>query len=564
MTASNLDPRSWESIEPHFRSLEQEDLTAEGVPQWLARWSELEKAIGEAGVAAYRARTEDTTDEAAERAYLHLVENVQPRVRVASNALKAKLLAVPGLSPTPDTEVLLTRFRAEAAAFREENAPVYAELAVMGSEYDRIAGAMTVTLDGEELTVQQASVRLEDPDRTVREEAWRLVHDRWLRDRKALNDLYLRMLRLRRQLARNADLPDYRALAWVEMNRFDYGPEDALRFNEAIEGEVVPLVSRLMWERKERMGLPRLRPWDLDADPEARPGLKPFTSEDDLESGVARMLEAVDPELGRDFALLRDGYLDLGSRRGKAPGGYCDFYPQRQRPYIFMNAAGTHDDVMTLLHEAGHAFHALAGSRANTLYFNQGSPMEFAEVASMSMELLASPFLERERGGFYSPEDASRARAGHLESTVRFLPYMAVVDAFQHWVYAEAPEDVAADDLDAKWGELWSRFMPDADWTGLEDSRVTGWQRKLHIFQIPFYYIEYGLAQTGAWQVWRNALADGPRALSAYRDALALGYTRPITALYEAAGARLAFDREHVGSLARFINSQLAGSPTAR
>ena len=276
-----------------------------------------------------------------------------------------------------------------------------------------------------------------------------------------------------------------------------------------------------------------------------------------MEEGAGRIFANVDPALGAEYEKFRHGFLDLDSRKGKAPGGYCSFFPKTGLPYIFMNAVGTESDVRTMLHEGGHAFHGLASSAAQSLFWNRGAPMEFNEVASMAMELLALPYLEKARGGFYAPDEAVRARQEQLERIVLFLPYMAVVDGFQHWVYTEAPEGVTATDLDAKWGELWTRFMGGTDWMGLDAERVTGWHRKLHIFTVPFYYVEYGLAQLGALQVWRNALQDQPEAVRRYRSALALGNTRPLPDLYAAAGARLAFDRETVGELAQLVASHL-------
>ena len=249
--------------------------------------------------------------------------------------------------------------------------------------------------------------------------------------------------------------------------------------------------------------------------------------------------------------------MDLESRKGKAPGGYCSFFPKTGLPYIFMNAVGTDGDVRTLLHEGGHAFHGLASSATQPLLWNRGAPMEFNEVASMAMELLALPYLEKNKGGFYTEEQAARARREQLEKIVLFLPYMAVVDGFQHWVYADAPADVTAADMDRQWTALWDRFMDGVDWTGLEAERETGWHRKLHIFTVPFYYVEYGLAQLGALQVWRNALQNQSEAVKNYRAALALGNTRPLPDLYAAAGARLAFDRQTVGELTQLVAAHL-------
>jgi len=552
-----IDPQDWNTAAPYFAALADENVTAESVGDWLTRWSELEKALGEAGAAAGRAKSEDTTDTSAEANYLNFVQKIVPPWSVAAQALKTKLLAVSDYTPPPDQEQFLRRLRNDADLFREANVPIQAELQTLANNYDKLTGAMTVTLDGEEMTLPQAEQRGLDADRTVREDAWRIVQNRWLQSREALDALYLEMLPLRRKLAENAGLPNYRDYMWRALRRFDYTPEDSLAFGAAIEAEVVPLAQKILERRRETLGVETLRPWDLNVDPEGRTPLRPFADVAELEAGTAQIFAQVDPDLGRDFERLRHGFLDLGSRKGKAPGGYCAFFPKTGLPYIFMSAVGTESDIRTLLHEGGHAFHGLASSAAQPLLWNRGAPMEFNEVASMAMELLALPYLEKERGGFYAPEDAVRAKQEQMEKIVLFLPYMAVVDGFQHWVYAEAPAQVTAADLDAKWDALWTRFMGGVDWSGLDAERVSGWHRKLHIFTVPFYYVEYGLAQLGALQVWRNALQDQADAVKRYRSALALGNTRPLPELYAAAGARLTFDRETVGELARLVASHL-------
>ncbi len=552
-----MSEQSWDTFGPQYAALNTEVLTAETVPGWLTRWSDLERDVRELGARLSRAKSEDTTDEDAQKAYLYYITEVAPKIQVASQELKTKLLAVEGYEPAPDLVQMMRRLRSDSDLFREENVPLQAEIAATANQYDNLTGAMTVTLDGEELTLPAVGQRLLEPDRARREEAWHAIMGRFMQDREALDALFLNLLAKRRQLAKNAGFSDYRSYKWQELRRFDYTPEDSLRFGAAIEAEIVPLVAQRLERRREKLGLEVLRPWDLAVDPDSRPPLHPFTDAADLESGAERILTAVSPELGAEFAKLRDGFLDLGSRKGKAPGGHCSFFPRTGLPYIFMNAVGTHGDVNTLLHEAGHAFHGLASNEHQSLLWNVGAPMEFNEVASMAMELLGSPYLEKDKGGFYTPEEAARARAEHLDSTLSFFPYMAVVDGFQHWAYAEAPLDVTAADLDAKWDELWARFMTGVDWTGLEAERMTGWHRKLHIFQVPFYYVEYGLAQLGALQVWRNALTNQAGALEAYRSALALGNTRTLPELYQAANARLAFDRETVGELASLVSAHL-------
>ncbi len=554
MDYPKFDPFDWESVRPHVDALLAGDLTPDSVPAWLAQWSGIESVMYEAQAQVYRDTMEDTTNADADRRFKILVDDIVPKMRVAQQALRGKLLAVPGYVPQADHALLVRRFRAQAAIFSPENVPLLSELMTLENEFEKLMGGLMVDLDGEKKTVPQATAQLSmNPDRAARERAWRAVQAAYLEQRQALNELYLRMLKLRRQVARNAGLPDFRAYKWQELSRFDYTPEDCFTYHDAIEHAVVPLASRIYAERAAALGQRSMRPWDTKFDPHGEP-LRPFENVAELEEGCQRIFDSLDPALGADFRVMRDGFLDLASRPNKGGGGFCDMFPVSGKPYIFMNAVGSDDDVHTLLHEGGHSFHFMASR--NELHWNQNGPMEFCEVASMGMELLAAPFLTKERGGFYTAAEARRALAHGLEETVTFLPYMAVVDAFQHWVYVDAPEDVTAADMDAKWSELWDRFMPGVDYSGLETEKETGWHHKLHIFSVPFYYIEYGLAQLGALQVWQNALRDQPKALADYRRALSLGYTRDLADLFSAANTKFAFDRQTVGGLMSLIEEQ--------
>lgn len=551
-----FDPFDWESIRPHVDELLAAELTPGAVPAWLARWSGIESVLYEAQAQVYRDTMEDTTNADADRRFKLLVDDIVPKIRVAQQALRGKLLAVPGYEPEPDHRVLWRRFQAEAALFREENVPLLSQLMTLENEFEKLMGGLMVDLDGQSVTVPQATAELYmNPDRAARERAWRATMAAYLEQRGTLNDLYLRMLKLRREVARNAGLSDFRAYKWQELARFDYTPEDCFTYHDAIEHEVAPLAARIYAERAAALGEDTLRPWDTKFDPYGEP-LHPFTDVAELEAGCQRIFDSLDPALGADFRVMRDGFLDLASRPNKGGGGFCEMFPVSGKPYIFMNAVGSNEDVYTLLHEGGHSFHFMASR--DKLHWNQNGPMEFCEVASMSMELLAAPFLVQERGGFYSQAEARRAFVHGLEESITFLPYMAVVDAFQHWVYVDAPEDVTADDMDAKWRALWERFMPGVDYSGLETEKETGWHHKLHIFTVPFYYIEYGLAQLGALQVWRNALHDQPKALADYRYALSLGYTRGLADLFAAANTKFAFDRQTVGGLMSLIDRQLS------
>lgn len=554
-TYPQVNPLEWNTVQPHIDCLLAAELNGSNVDGWLQQWSDLTAVITETIAQIYREVSENTADPEAEKRFLVMVENTIPAATKAEQALRQKLLAVGDYTPPLDTVLVLKRFRTEASLFREENIPLQTELMKLGNEYDKIIGAMTIDWEGTAETIPQALLHLREKDRGVRERAWRQVMDRYLADREKLNEMYLAMLARRRQVARNAGFDNFRAYQWQAMMRFDYTPEDAYTFHAAIEETVVPVARKLYARQAARLGLTAVRPWDVDVDPVGEP-LRPFQNVAELEEGGYRIFQHVDPELAEYFALMRDGYLDLASRPNKAPGGYCNGFPVSQRPYIFMNAVGTHDDVQTLLHEGGHAFHFMESAR-QPLIWNYNGPMEFSEVASMAMELLSVPYLERSQGGFYETADARRAYAEKLRSVVMFLPYMAVVDGFQHWVYTEAPEDVSAADLDAKWSQLWDRFLPDIDYRGLQAQKETGWHRKGHIFSSPFYYIEYGLAEVGALQVWRNALRNQTQAVADYRSALAIGDTRPLPELFRAAGARFAFDSQTLGELMDLIERKL-------
>jgi oligoendopeptidase F len=554
-TYPQVNPLEWSTVQPYVDCLLQAELHAGNVDAWLQQWSDLTAVLTETIAQVYREVSENTADADAEKRFLVMVESTIPEATKAEQALRQKLLAVGDYTPPPDTVLVLKRFRTEAGLFREENIPLQTELMKLGNDYDKIIGAMTVDWEGTQETIPQALLHLREKDRDTRERAWRLVMDRYLADRDRLNELYLAMLARRRQVARNAGFSDFRAYQWQAMMRFDYTPADAFTFHAAIEEKVVPLARKLYARQAAKLNLLALRPWDVDVDPEGEP-LRPFANVAELEEGGYRIFQRVDPELAAYFSLMREGYLDLASRPNKAPGGYCNGFPVSQRPYIFMNAVGTHDDVQTLLHEGGHAFHFMESAR-QPLIWNLNGPMEFSEVASMAMELLSIPYLERSQGGFYDTHDARRAYAEKLRGIVQFLPYMAVVDGFQHWVYTEAPEDVSAADLDAKWSQLWDRFLPDLDLRGLQAQKETGWHRKGHIFGSPFYYIEYGLAEVGALQVWRNALRNQTQAVADYRSALAVGDTRPLPELFRAAGARFAFDSQTLGELMDLIERKL-------
>lgn len=548
--------RTWADFEGTYEALATRVLTPENVTTWLHDWSELEKDLQEYVTGLRRSSDEDTRNEAAKDALESFFRDVMPSAEIAGQRLKERLLGLEGYEPEPEHREFIRRFRNEADLFIEANAPLLAEEQALGNEYNVLMGSITVELDGQKMTLPEAEKRLLEPDRALRERAWRAIHEARSSVADDLDALFIKLLSLRRRIAHNAGLPDFRAFAWRRWNRFDYTPEDGLTFQASVESEVVPLMSELNGERQRNLGVASLRPWDLSVDPEARPPLKPFEAVQELEDGTERIFERLDPDLAGQFRLMRQGWLELENREGKVPGlGYQADFPKSKRPYIYMSATGTHSDVNTLLHEAGHAFHSLASMTNNNLVWNVFSGVEFAEVASQTMEVLTLPYLNRAEGGFYDEADSARAKHEQLERILFLFPTIAQADAFQHWLYTEAPEDVSAADLDAKWSELGARFFPDIDWDELEDSRGKGWHF-FHIFAVPFYIIEYSLAWLGAIQIWRNSMDNPKEALTKYRAALAFGGTKSLPELFETAGATFAFDRETVGELLRFTYAQ--------
>ncbi|HYF63584.1 MAG TPA: M3 family metallopeptidase, partial [Herpetosiphonaceae bacterium] len=478
----------------------------------------------------------------AQAAYARFVQEVFNPWLAAGERLAARLLAA-DWEPGPEHRQMLRRLRAESGLSHGRTADVRAAIAGLENEYFSLISGLSVDLDGAALTLPQAERELSSPDRDRRQAAWAAIQAAWRPHRERIDDLFCRLLGLRRQLAAQAGLPGYRAYRWREMGRLDYQPADCLDLHASVAAEVTPLAGAWLRRRQSALGLASLRPWDLKADPEPQP---PVLAVAELAAGVGRMLGGLDPALGALFARMGDGFLDLESRPGKMPGGEEWLFPLSGMPYIHMNAVGSADDALTLFHECGHAFHD-AMSAAQPLFWNLGAPSEFSEFAAMALVVLAQPRLERERGGLYAAGEAAGVRRRYLETIVtHWLPSICMLDAFQHWAYVEAPADVCGADLAAAWRALGERFLPAIDWAGLEAERGWGWQEQRLIVGAPFYSIEYVLAHLGALELAGRAAIDPAGAMAAYRDALALGGTADLAALFAAAGVRLPFDREAV------------------
>lgn len=544
---------TWDEVVPYFDDLLERPLDASTVDEWLLAWSRLEELVTEAAAQAMIAYTIDTSDAEKEKDHLRFSTEILPKMEERSVELARRLVALG--HDAPEFATTLARFRTSIEIFREANIPLFSELEELSARYQRITGSMTVMWDGEERPLPQLQPFLKSPDRAVRERAFRAATQPYMEERGALAGLFDRMFELRQRAARNAGFANFRDYVFPAKFRFDYTPADCERFHEAVERTAVPAVARVMEHRRQRLGLDALRPWDLAVDPYRAAPLRPFETVDQFVGAARRIFDRVDPVLGSQFqTMIDERLLDLDSRKGKAPGGYCETLHFRGRPFIFMNAVGLVDDVMTLLHEAGHAFHAFASHR-QPLIWQRHPGSEAAELASMSMELLASPHLVQPTG-YFTPEDHRRAWLEHLEDVLLSLVHIASVDAFQTWIYT-SPDGADAVARDEAWLRIRSRFERGVDWTGLERERVARWYRQLHIFMYPFYYIEYGIAQIGALQIWRNSLADHAGAVARYREALALGAVRGLPDMYRTAGARLSFDAGLIGELVDLVEEQI-------
>lgn len=526
---------------------------AQALERWLSDWMELGEVMEEEGSLRYTAMTCATDDPATEKAFMEYLEKVQEPSKPLTFQLTRKYLDHPDRKNLPASYHLFERScEAQASLFREENVPLETEEEKLSQKYQKLSGAQTVHFEGEERTLPQMGRYLEEKDRSLRERAWRAIAERRLKDKDALEDLFDEMRALRVRIAANADFSNYRDYMFKHKERFDYGPRECEAFHEAVEKNVVPVARAIQEDRRKRLGLDVLRPWDNACDADGLPPLRPFEDPKVFPDQIRRILGQVDPWFGERFAdMQRLGLLDLESRKGKAPGGYQTTFTEARLPFIFMNAVGVDGDVRTLLHEGGHAMHSwLTRDIAFPPY--RSTPLEFAEVASMSMELLGDPYLD----AFYrDPKEAKRSIRAHLESVILLLPWIATVDAFQHWIYLNPGH--TREDRKAAWLDLRKRFGGIEDWSGFEEAQAYGWHRQLHIFEIPFYYIEYGIAQLGALQVWRNARHDRAKGIAAYKNGLSKGSTLDLPHLFEAAGIRFSFDEATIRPLMEEVQTAL-------
>ena len=553
----NFNVANWESLEPYFKDLLDRDISdKEKLEQWLKDQSELEAVVNEDACWRQIRMTCDTENKQLEEAFNYFFTEIQPRIQPYTDALNRKLVSSPLLHEL-DSEKYFTYLRSirkSIELFREENIALQAEIAVLQQQFGQISGAMLIQVNGKEYTIQQAGKFLESHNRELREEVYLKIQERRLQDKGKLDELYDKLVQLRHKEATNAGFENYRDYRFKELGRFDYTKEDCYQFHDAVKQHVLPLVNRIYADKKSRLGVDKLRPWDLEAEPEGTSPLNPFRTGDELLQKTVDCFNRLSPFFGDCLLKMKAmQHLDLESRKGKAPGGYNCPLAESGAPFIFMNAAGQMSDVTTMVHEGGHAVHSFLSHNLELNGFKE-YPMEIAEVASMAMELFS---MDQWETFFDNAEDLKKARLHQLERVITIFPWIAIIDKFQHWVY-EHPNHTH-EERSAAWMAILQEFSDSViDYSGLETFRSNAWQRQLHLFEVPFYYIEYGIAQLGAIGMWMQYKQDRQQALDNYCNALSMGGTKTLPELYKIAGLDFDFSPEKIKVLMNFVEKEMA------
>ncbi len=547
----DFDASEWGNIEPYVNDLLNRNLSCTGCLEGLiADASSLAEHISETGALLYIGMTCDTENDEKRDSFLDFVENVRPKLSEFSDSLNRRIVEHPSVDDmSPRYDLMIKGMRNDIEIFRKENIPLGVEQTKLVTEAQAINGAMTVNFDGEERTIPQMGGYMESNERAVREEAWKSVTERRVVDSERLSEIFDELISIRHKMAKNAGFQSYTDYMFRAMHRFDYSKEDCIEFHDSIEKVCMPLLHQINSTRVTSLGLDSLRPWDVNEktgvgpDIEGKPPLRPFGDVEEMVSKLSVMFHEMSDVLGSMFdKLVEMDTLDLDTRKGKAPGGYQYYLEKSRVPFIFMNAAGLQGDLETMIHEAGHAFHSLYCGHLE-LIDERNYPIEFAEVASMSMELLTQPGWDI----FYEGGDANRARRAHLEGVIFLLPWIATIDSFQHWVYSN-PEHTR-EERESAWIEIRERFGSEMNWDDIDGFRGVSWQVQGHLYGAPFYYIEYGIAQLGSLQLWQTHRKDRGEALDDYANAMSLGNTKTLPELFSAANLRLGFSEEHLEPL---------------
>jgi oligoendopeptidase F len=546
----------WESVEPYFKNLLDRDISnIKLLEQWLKDQSEVEAAVNENASWRQIKMTCDTENKDLENAYNYFCLEIQPKIQPYADAINKKLLQTPALTEL-DQEKYFTYLRSvkkNIDLFRKENIPIQAEIAVLQQKFGQISGAMMITVNGKEYTLQQAGKFLESHDRSLREEVYNKTQQRRMQDRVKLDELFDKLVSLRDKEAKNAGFENYIDYRFKELGRFDYTKNECFKFHDAVKLHVMPLVNKIYKNKQQQLGLDSLRPWDLDAEREGTDPLHPFNTSNEMLEKSIECFNKLNPFFGQCLTKMRElNHLDLDSRMGKAPGGYNCPLPESGAPFIFMNAAGQMHDVTTMVHEGGHAVHSFLSHPLELSGFKE-YPMEIAEVASMAMELFSMDHWDT---FFDNKDDLIRAKSHQLERVITIFPWIATIDKFQHWIY-DHPTHSHEERTEA-WKNILNEFKDDViDYSGLDTYRSNAWQRQLHLFEVPFYYIEYGIAQLGAIGMWMQYKQNKEKALANYCNALSMGGTKTLPELYKTAGLEFDFSPEKIKVLMEFVQKEM-------
>ncbi|MBL1233667.1 MAG: oligoendopeptidase F [Flavobacteriales bacterium] len=547
---------NWESVAPFYEDLKNRNITSlADLEKWLTNRSELDAFVSENVGWKYIKMNIDTTNEELSKDFHYFINEIEPKIAPINNELNKKFVTSPLLSQLDENtyKIYLRAIKKEMEIFREENVSIQTKLMENSQKYGAIVGSMTINFNNKSLTLQQASNFLKENDRALRQEVYLTISKRKISDKDKLNDLFSEMITLRHKIAQNADFENYRDYMFAELGRFDYTPKDCFEFHESIAKEVVPVINDFDSERKNLLGVETLKPWDKMVDPNGKQPLKPVASEEELIDKTIACFNKIHPYFGECMKTMKEiKHLDLSSKMGKAPGGFN--YPLYETgvPFIFMNSVGSQRDVVTMIHEGGHAVHSFLTNELPLTAFKE-FPSEVAELASMSMELISMDYWDV----FYDNEaELKRAKKEQLQGILNTLPWVATIDKFQHLVY-ERPNH-SLKEREQLWNILMDNFSSDVvDWSDCEEERSYYWQKQLHLFEVPFYYIEYGMAQLGAIAVWRNYKQHPEKALNQYIEALKLGYTKPISEIYTTAGIAFNFSQEYIKELVDFVQLEL-------
>ena len=555
--AKDLTIQTWEDIESYFVDLKERTIdTKEDYILWLQNRSELDAVLEENAAWRYIKMTIDTRDQTLTDAYTYFVTEIQPKLAPFEDELNQKMLHSPFMESLKNEKDYFIYFRSvqkELDLFRTENIAIEAEISEESQQYGAISAAQMIEFDGEKMTMQKASTLLKDLDENIRKKAFLLISERRAQDNQALDELFSSLIAKRHQIALNAGFKNFRDYKFHALGRFDYTKEDCFDFHNSIKKHIVPLVKQIQQKQADLLGVEKLKPWNLEVDPLGRKALKPFETGQELLEGTVKMFENIDPYFADCIQTMNEmGHLDLESKAGKSPGGYN--YPLYEIgvPFIFMNAVGSLRDLVTMVHEGGHAIHSFL-SRDLALTGFKNLPSEIAELASMSMELLS---MDQWEIFFDDTEDLKRAKIEQLETILKILPWVATIDEFQHWIYENPTHSV--EQRQNQWEKISKDYGTGlVDWSGYEDFKSRSWQRQLHLFEVPFYYIEYGIAQLGALAIWKNSKKDLALAIQDYKNALKLGYTQQIPEIYQTAGIEFNFSEKYIQDLAQFLKKEL-------